>query len=164
MTSENRITTGLIYDITDALERHGYYRGDDQHADRAIGLMADLALDEPPVNPVLSQVRDVGVPHRMNDQGLRQAQGVAVGDEPGVYLGGLDPPAAFGHPQRRMPGAAEPEPDVLHVIGHGVYRPGHHRRDVTAPRRLTALGLAIAHVEHAVPAELRRGRVAAEVD
>ena len=43
MTSENRITTGLIYDITDALERHGYYRGDDQHADRAIGLMADLA-------------------------------------------------------------------------------------------------------------------------
>ncbi len=43
MTSENRITTGLIYDITDALERHGYYRGDDQHADPAIGLMADLA-------------------------------------------------------------------------------------------------------------------------
>ena len=43
MTSENRITTGLIYDITDALERHGHYRGDDQHADRAIGLMADLA-------------------------------------------------------------------------------------------------------------------------
>ena len=42
MTSENRITPGLIYDITDALERHGY-RGDDQHADRAIGLMADLA-------------------------------------------------------------------------------------------------------------------------
>ena len=43
MTSENRITTGLIYDITDALERHGYYRGGDQHADRAIGLMAGLA-------------------------------------------------------------------------------------------------------------------------
>jgi len=43
VTSEHRITTGLIYDITDALERHGYYRGDDQHADRAIGLMADLA-------------------------------------------------------------------------------------------------------------------------
>ncbi len=43
MTSEYRITFGLIEDILDALERHGYVRGDDQHAGRAIGLITDLA-------------------------------------------------------------------------------------------------------------------------
>ena len=43
MTSDHRITSGLIADILDALERHGYLRGDDQHADRAIGLIGDLA-------------------------------------------------------------------------------------------------------------------------
>jgi hypothetical protein len=43
MTSDNRVTPGLIHDICDALERHGYYRSDDQHADRAIGLLGDLA-------------------------------------------------------------------------------------------------------------------------
>jgi hypothetical protein len=43
MTGDHRITPGLIHDILDALERHGCYRGDDQHADRAIGLIGDLA-------------------------------------------------------------------------------------------------------------------------
>jgi hypothetical protein len=43
MTSDYRITPGLIHDILDALERHGYYRSDDQHADRAIGLLSDVA-------------------------------------------------------------------------------------------------------------------------
>ena len=43
MTSDYRVTPGLIHDILDALERHGYYRSDDQHADRAIGLIGDLA-------------------------------------------------------------------------------------------------------------------------
>jgi hypothetical protein len=43
MTSDHRITPGLIHEILDALERHGYYRSDDQHADRAISLIGDLA-------------------------------------------------------------------------------------------------------------------------
>jgi hypothetical protein len=43
MTSGHRITPGLIADVLDALERHGYSRGDDLHADRAIGLIGDLA-------------------------------------------------------------------------------------------------------------------------
>ena len=43
MTSDPRVTPGLIHDIVDALQRHGYYRSDDQHADRAIGLIGDLA-------------------------------------------------------------------------------------------------------------------------
>ena len=43
MTSDHRVTPGLIHDILDALERHGYYRSDDLHADRATGLIGDLA-------------------------------------------------------------------------------------------------------------------------
>jgi hypothetical protein len=43
MTTGHRITPGLIHDILDALERHGYCRSDDLHADRAVGLIGDLA-------------------------------------------------------------------------------------------------------------------------
>jgi len=43
MTADHRVTPGLVHDILDALERHGYYRTDDLHADRAIGLIGDLA-------------------------------------------------------------------------------------------------------------------------
>ncbi len=43
MTSDYRITSGLIHDILDTLERNGHVRGDDQHAGRAIGLITDLA-------------------------------------------------------------------------------------------------------------------------
>jgi len=43
MTSDHRITPGLITDVLDALERHGYAQGDDLHAGPAIGLIGDLA-------------------------------------------------------------------------------------------------------------------------
>ena len=43
MTRDHRVTPGLIHEILDALERHGYYRGDDLHADRAVGLIGDLS-------------------------------------------------------------------------------------------------------------------------
>jgi hypothetical protein len=100
----------------------------------------------------------------MRNQRLRQPESVAVGDEPGVDLRRLDPTAPLSHPQRRMLGAAEPRPDVVHVVEHRLHRPAHHRSDVAAARWLAAFGLAIADVEHAVPAELRRRRVAPEVN
>jgi len=43
MTTDPRVTPGLIHEVLDALERHSYYRSDDLHADRAIGLIGDLA-------------------------------------------------------------------------------------------------------------------------
>jgi len=43
MTTGHRNTPGLIHDILDALERHGYSRSDDLHAGRAIALIGDLA-------------------------------------------------------------------------------------------------------------------------
>ena len=43
MTGEHRTTSGFFADVLDTLDRHGYVRGDDLHADRAIGLIGDLA-------------------------------------------------------------------------------------------------------------------------
>jgi hypothetical protein len=43
MTSDHPITSGFITDMLNVLDRHGYARGDDQHASRAIGLIGDLA-------------------------------------------------------------------------------------------------------------------------
>ena len=43
MTSEHPVTFDFIADVLDALDRHGYLRGDDLHAGRAIGLIGDLA-------------------------------------------------------------------------------------------------------------------------
>jgi hypothetical protein len=42
MTTGHRVTPGLVHEVLDALERHGYYRSDDLHADRATGLIGDL--------------------------------------------------------------------------------------------------------------------------
>jgi hypothetical protein len=41
--TDHRIGTDLFNDVPDVLERHGFARGDDQHAGRAIFLIGDLA-------------------------------------------------------------------------------------------------------------------------
>ena len=43
MTSDDRLTTGLILDVLDVLERHGYRRYDNRHTGQAIGAILDLA-------------------------------------------------------------------------------------------------------------------------
>jgi hypothetical protein len=43
MTSDDRMTWGLIRDMFDVLERHGYRRHDKQHTAQAIGVIFDLA-------------------------------------------------------------------------------------------------------------------------
>ena len=100
----------------------------------------------------------------MWSKGFRQPERIAVGDEAGVDLRRRDPAAAFGHPHRRMLLAAEAGPDVVDVVGDRLHRPAHHRGHVAASRRLAAHRLAVAHVQHPEPAELRRRRVAAPVN
>jgi hypothetical protein len=57
----NRTSPSLITDILDVLDRHGYARGDDEHAARAILLISDLAhiyegsLDHP-FGPYLNEI------------------------------------------------------------------------------------------------------------
>jgi hypothetical protein len=41
-SDDNRFTWGLIIDVLDALEKHGYHRGDNQHVGGAVGLIAPL--------------------------------------------------------------------------------------------------------------------------
>ena len=43
MTSDDRMTWGLIGEILDALERHGYHQYDNRHTAQAVGAIADLA-------------------------------------------------------------------------------------------------------------------------
>ena len=43
MSADRRHNWGLIIDVLDVLEQHGYHRGDDQHTGRAVGLVGDLA-------------------------------------------------------------------------------------------------------------------------
>ena len=42
MTSDDRMTWGLILEVLDVLERHGYHQHDHQHTGEAIGLISDL--------------------------------------------------------------------------------------------------------------------------
>ena len=43
MTSDDRLTSGLIGEVLDVLERHGYHRYDNRHTAQAVGAIADLA-------------------------------------------------------------------------------------------------------------------------
>jgi hypothetical protein len=42
MTSDDRLTSGLILDVLDVLERHGYHRYDNWHTGQAVGVILDL--------------------------------------------------------------------------------------------------------------------------
>ena len=60
MSEDRRQTWGLIIDVLDVLEKHGYRRGDDQHTGRAVGLVGDLAriyegTQEAPAGAYLAQ-------------------------------------------------------------------------------------------------------------
>ena len=41
--TDQRMNPDLIHDILDVLDRHGYARADDEHTDRAVLLVSDLA-------------------------------------------------------------------------------------------------------------------------
>jgi len=43
MSGDRRHNWGLIIDVLDVLEQHGYRQADDQHTGRAVGLIGDLA-------------------------------------------------------------------------------------------------------------------------
>jgi len=58
---DHRIGLDLFTDVLDVLERHGFARGDDQHAGRAIFLIGDLARiyegsQHHPCGPTVNQV------------------------------------------------------------------------------------------------------------
>lgn len=42
MSLDNRFTAGLVFDVLDVLERHGYTKADDRSVGIAYGFLADL--------------------------------------------------------------------------------------------------------------------------
>jgi hypothetical protein len=64
MSGEERFTMGLVIEVLDVLDRHGYRKADDQHTGRAIGLLGDVAKiyagerDEPVALPYHPQAED----------------------------------------------------------------------------------------------------------
>ena len=65
--SDHRIGPDLFNDVLDVLHRHGFARGDDQHADRAIFLIGDLARtyegsQDHPYGPSITQASYLSAP------------------------------------------------------------------------------------------------------
>jgi hypothetical protein len=76
--TDNRTDLGLITDILDVLDRHGYTRSDDAHTARAIVLISDLAhtyqgsLDHPfgPCNGEIPPRREPALPEPANQDAV----------------------------------------------------------------------------------------------
>jgi hypothetical protein len=85
MNEDHRQTWGLIIDVLDVLEKHGYRRGDDRHTGRAVGLVGDLAriyegIQEAPAGAYLVEMpepRQVG-PDRARPSAGKNAEAIAA--------------------------------------------------------------------------------------
>ena len=99
MTSDDRITSGLIYAILDALERHGYTRSDDLHAGRATELIGDLARiyegtrDAPPGGYVVVPSSQPATPRPPGPPG--QDAVIVSADQVKTLLAALDDAAEY---------------------------------------------------------------------
>ena len=96
MNGDDRQTWGLIIDVLDVLEKHGYRRGDDRHTGRAVGLVGDLAriyegTQEAPARAYLAQMpepRHAG-PAQAGSPSAKNAAAIAGGEMP-IILSALD--------------------------------------------------------------------------
>jgi hypothetical protein len=147
MTTDPRVTPGLIHEVLDALERHGHYRRDDQHADRVTGLIGELAsiyeaAQDHPAYPGPGR-RDVITLTRDDASTIFAASDIAAGDK--RYRAGMCPDCpdqscpdcqthlrdarAFDQMAGRMLRALEAAPAA------GTSRPGPDRRPQPAADR-----------------------------
>src|SRR6266568_2816959 len=95
MTSDHRVTPGLVHDVLDALERHDYYRRDDPST---VFAAADIAADDKRYRVQMcpdcadrscpdcqTHLRDARAFDQMADRMLRAAQAApaATASQPG---------------------------------------------------------------------------------
>ena len=94
MNDDKRQTWGLIIDVLDVLEKHGYRRGDDQHTGRAVGLVGELAriyegTQEAPAGTYLvPEPRQAG-PDQARPAAGQNAEAIAAAGMPAI-LAALD--------------------------------------------------------------------------
>jgi len=94
MNDDHRETWGLIIDVLDVLEKHGYRCGDDQHTGRAVGLVGDLAriyegTQEAPAGAYLvPEPRQAG-PDQAQPETEKKAAAIAAAGMPAI-LAALD--------------------------------------------------------------------------
>jgi hypothetical protein len=94
------IDLGLITDVLDVLDQHGYARSDTKHATQAILLISDLAhiyqgSQDHPSGPSINEI-----PPRPEPAPAGSASQPGPGPRPGRR--GQDPPGCPGH-RRRLP-------------------------------------------------------------
>ena len=88
--TDDRMSLGLITDVLGVLDRHGFARGDNEHAGRAILLISDLARiyegsQDEPVGPYLGETPSWSAPSEPPGPGSQTAITVPSGE--------LKPPA-----------------------------------------------------------------------
>ena len=109
MNGDKRQTWGLIIDVLDVLEKHGYRRGDDQHTGRAVGLVGDLAriyegTQEAPAGAYLvPEPREVA-PDQARPEAEKKAAAIAAAGMPAI-LAALD--EASDYKRDRAAGCAD---------------------------------------------------------
>jgi ferredoxin len=99
MTGDDRLTTGLILDVLDVLERHGYHRSDSEHTGQAVGLIRQVAriyqgtLDAPPGGSVVVPSSPPSAPQPPGPPG--QDAVLISADEVTTLLAALDDAAEY---------------------------------------------------------------------
>ena len=99
MTSDDRFTWGLIIEVFDVLERHGYHRRDSEHTGQAIGLIRHLAriyeatLDAPAGGCVVVPSSPPTAPQPPGPPG--QGAVIVSADEVKTLLAALDDAAEY---------------------------------------------------------------------
>jgi hypothetical protein len=103
---DHRIGPGLFTDVLDVLQRHGFARGDDEHAGRAIFLISDLARiyegsQDHPFGPAINQVPSPSAPSEPPGPNSRSAVIVPASDLTTV-LAALDIAADYKRDRAEM--------------------------------------------------------------
>jgi hypothetical protein len=104
--TDDRMSLGLITDILDVLDRHGFARGDNEHAGRAILLISDLARiyegsQDEPVGPYLGETPSWSAPSEPPGPGSQTAITVPPGELKTV-LAALDIAADYKRDRAEM--------------------------------------------------------------
>ncbi len=88
MSSGTRHNWGLIIDVLDVLEQHGYHQADDRHTGRAVGIIGDLARVYEGTQDASAVAHTVPVP-RSHQPGAERRTPAATGSAEAIAGAGM---------------------------------------------------------------------------